>query len=88
MSEGNSVIHVYKNEEGKIQASVPVTYEMYGRVNLVFDSLEEMEQSLKERDYIDEMPLPRDDFYVDGSYTINEEQFECEIIEAKEEGML
>lgn len=75
---------VYKNEEGKLEVDVPVTYEVYGRVRCTFESVEEMNRLLKDGDYLDSMILPNDGEYVDGTYTINEEQLECDMEEAKE----
>lgn len=50
---------------------IPVTFEMYGVMNIEAESLEEAK-----RIAIDEAPLPTEKHYVDGSCQINEEMVE------------
>jgi len=50
----------------KKEYSIPVTYEKYGLVKVMANSLEEALRYFDEN--IEEMPLPNDEKFVDGSY--------------------
>lgn len=62
---------LYRTEEGKIVVDVPVTYEMYDHVTLEFDSVEDMNQKLHDKNFVDLMDLGEDGQYVEDSYRID-----------------
>ena len=55
---------------------IPVTYEMYGTVDVEADTLADAVK--KANDDIDELPLPDDPSYVEASYQIQDEDFGIE----------
>lgn len=68
-----------KNEAtptGKITVSVPVTFQAYGRIELEFDSVADMNQKLTNKAFVDDLALPSDWDYVDESFEIDFEGLE------------
>ena len=47
---------------------IPCTFEMYGTLKIEADSLEDAVKYVKEK--IDEIPLPEEKYYVDGSFEL------------------
>jgi len=77
-------LELYRNEAGKIEVKVPVTYEVADEVSITVDSLEELEKLLDDHNYVDQMPLGDDPQYLDGSYEVNREILDCYIEDFKE----
>lgn len=63
--------HHYQREDGKYVLSVPVTYQMFGRTEIIVDSLEKAVDKLNDEDYLDEMKLPDEPEYVEASYEVD-----------------
>jgi len=53
---------------------VPVTWEVCGEVDIEANSLEEAVEIFKEK--MDEVPLPSESYYVDGSFRLTSENLE------------
>lgn len=53
---------------------IPVTWEVCGEVDIEANSLEEAVEIFKEK--MDEMPLPSESYYVDGSFRLTSENLE------------
>lgn len=77
-------LELYRNEEGKIQVKVPVTYEVANEVSITVDSLEELQKLLDDYSYVERMPLGDKPQYLDGSYEVNREILDYYIEEFKE----
>lgn len=67
--------------------SIPVTWEMYGRVEIEAETKEEAIEIFK--DVMQELPLPEESYYVDDSFelsTDNIEELKAMMFEVGEEG--
>lgn len=53
---------------------IPVTWEVCGEVDIEANSLEEAVEIFKEK--MDEVPLPSESYYVDGSFRLTSENLE------------
>ena len=53
---------------------VPVTWEVCGEVDIEANSLEEAVEIFKEK--MDEVPLPSESYYIDGSFRLTSENLE------------
>ena len=62
---------IYRKENGKIGVDVPISYTMKGTVTLEFDSIEDMNAKLRDKTFVDEMPLDDDDYYADNTYAVD-----------------
>lgn len=69
---------IQSRSEEAIRVKVPVTYEVYGTVEMTFDSVEDMVKQLKDQRVVDDMPLADDADYVDGSYEVNFDVLACD----------
>ena len=56
-----------------MEFSIPVVYEMGGRVNVQAKDERDLAKKLSSKNFITEMPLPDDPSYVDDSYEIDTE---------------
>lgn len=56
-----------------MEFSIPVAYEMWGRVNVQAKDERDLAKKLQSKEFINEMPLPDDPSYVDDSYEIDTE---------------
>lgn len=56
-----------------MEFSIPVAYEMWGRVKVQAKDERDLAKKLRSKNFIDEMPLPDDPSYVDDSYEIDTE---------------
>lgn len=54
-----------------MEFSIPVVYEMWGRVTVQAEDERDLAKKLKSKKFIDEMPIPDDPDYVDDSYKID-----------------
>lgn len=52
---------------------VAVTYSNWGIVTVEAKDMDELKEKLKDREFIDEMPLPDEPEYVECSYEIDED---------------
>lgn len=66
----------YIRDDGKWVIHLPVTYEVYGTVEVIVDSPEDLYEKLSTPDYINMLPLPYEPEYVDDSYVVDEEMIE------------
>lgn len=65
---------MYKNDlTGKIQLKVAVEFKAIGTLDLEFDSLEEVNEKIQNKDYIADLPLPSDWSYLEDSFYIDYE---------------
>lgn len=55
---------------------VPVTYEVYGVVEVEAESIDDLMKKLDDTDFVNEMPLPDNPDYVDGTYSIDKDTLE------------
>lgn len=62
---------IYKDENGKLVVKVPVTYSVLSDVELTFDSVTDMRNKLSDPEFIADMPLGDNTFYLDDSYEID-----------------
>lgn len=62
---------IYKDENGKLVVKVPVSYVVLGDVELTFDSVTDMRNKLSDPEFIADMPLGDNTFYVEDSYEID-----------------
>lgn len=53
---------------------IPVTWEVCGEVDIEANSLEEAVEIFKEK--MDEVPLPSESYYIDGSFRLTSENLE------------
>ena len=51
--------------------SIPVTYEMWGRVTVEAKDERDLAKKLSSKDFIDELPLSENDEYIDDSFRID-----------------
>ena len=56
-----------------MEFSIPVAYEMWGRVKVHAKDERDLAKKLSSKNFIDEMPLPDDPSYVEDSYEIDTE---------------
>ena len=56
-----------------MEFSIPVVYEMWGRVKVQAKDERDLAKKLKSNNFIDEMPIPDDSGYVEDSYKIDTE---------------
>ena len=61
---------IYGNQKGKKVFSLPVIWQVWDKVQIQADSIEEAVQYLK--DNIDTIPLGTEPEYIDGSYRIDD----------------
>lgn len=50
---------------------IPVTYEMWGRVTVEAMDERDLAKKLSSKNFIDELPLPNNEEYIDDSYRID-----------------
>lgn len=70
---------MFLHEDGKLTVRVPVTYLSFGEVELTFDSIKEMKEQLRDKEFISEMELPETDIYVEDSYEVDIEEVEYQL---------
>lgn len=51
--------------------SIPVSYEVYGRVEVEAKDKKDLMEKLKDYQFVSDMPLPDHPEYVDGSYEVD-----------------
>lgn len=72
------MVHVVANTEAKQEFILPVIWQVFSRIKVQANSLEEAFEWAEE--HLDEIPLGDDTGYIDGSYEISAESpEECEL---------
>lgn len=79
---------IEKDEEGRFVVQVPFSYEMYGTVELKFDSLEEMYKKLSSPSFVDELSVPDNGCYVGNTLEVDIDALEVDVDAYQEENGL
>lgn len=70
---------IEKNEEGSFVVQVPFSYEMYGTVELKFNSLAEMYKKLSSPSFVNELSLPDNGCYVGNTLEVDIDALEVDV---------
>lgn len=64
---------IYRKEEGKIVAMVPVFYAVSNIVKVEVDSLDELNKLINDREFVSQLPLGDTPDYLEDSYQIDKD---------------
>lgn len=66
-------------EENKVIAKIPVTYSVWGEVELSFDSIQEMKTRLNDDSFVENIELPENPQYVQDSFRIDTDEVDYQL---------